>query len=176
MILVDCFRGLDFDSSAFQGGLSMVLTALLTGLVVVAGLVAVSYAVYRVLSQKLADFLTAPDESTPSPFAQAVDSIAVTFAQRFTASLKASLLGMASVDKRNEQRLQDDIVQDVATQANPMIGMLLQQFPQLRKRLAKNPELIETALAYFNKGAGLAPGNGGGTPPASGSTHSMSEY
>lgn len=123
------------------------------------------------------DFTAAADENTPSPLAQLTDQVAGTFATRMVNSLKSSFLGMQSVAKRNEQRLQGDVALDLASQVNPLLGAALGSFPAVRKRLEKNPELIGLAAQYLG-GRGPQPGNGHEQISQSGSesSDSMSNY
>jgi len=159
--------------------MDIVLTAILTAWIAFSLLVGALYLVYRAALRRLLIFgksWTEPgDDDTPSPLAQLTDQIAVTFAQRMTGSLKGAFLGMQSVDKRNEQRLQQDLVQDTATNINPLLGAILTQYPAVGRRLAKNPELLSLAAQYLSKGMAAAPSNGH-SPAAPDENKSMTEY
>jgi len=159
--------------------MSYALTAILTAALTAALAAGAGFLLYRRLASKLTDFLrswTEPaDKDTPSPLAQLADQFAVILAQRFTGSLKGAFLGMQSVDKRNEQRLQADMVQDTASNINPLLGAILTQYPAVGRRLAKNPELLGLAAQYLSKGVAAAPSNGH-SPAGPVENTSMSEY
>ena len=160
----------------------MILAAILGATLVILGnialvLVAVRYieeqkriAINAALAykQQFIDFF-APDGDKPSEFALVVDTVSTIAAQRITNTLKASLMGMAGVDARNEKRLQGDMVHDLANQ-NPVLGALVTQFPAVARRLAKNPELIGLAQGLLGNMLSKKPGNNGHAPPDAPST------
>jgi hypothetical protein len=169
----------------------MILAAILGATLVILGniallLVAVRYieeqkrvAIGCMLAYKqtFIDFF-APDGDKPSEFALVVDSVSTIAAQRITNTLKASLMGMAGVDARNEKRLEGDLIHDLANNASPLLGIAMDMFPQVGKRLIKNPELIGFAGNMFGKMTGKKPGNNGHveTPPSGDFGQRMNAY
>jgi 6-phosphogluconate dehydrogenase len=99
-----------------------------------------------------------PDEQ--SQFAAFIEIAAGILSSKMIASLKATFMGMQSVDKRNEQRLQTDMFSDMIGAANPLIGSVLDMFPAVKKRLMKNPELAELAISKIAEMAAKRGGNG----------------
>src|SRR5450759_1930470 len=100
----------------------------------------------------------------PSQFGLVVDAMSTIAAQRIVNTAKASLMGMAGVDARNEKRLQGDMIHDLANNASPLLGIAMDMFPQVGKRLIKNPELIGVAQGMFGNIFGKKPGNNGHAP------------
>jgi len=139
----------------------MILTALITaGSVLIAGLVVLAVLLRSLNRQKQALLLTLrlyfepPDEETPSQFALLTDTLSQQLASKLIVTLKSSFMGMQSVDAKNQARLQGDLVQDLATQKNPMLGALLESFPAIQRRLAKNPSLtpvVEQMIARIGQ-------------------------
>lgn len=139
----------------------MILTALITaGSVLIAALVVLVLLVRaynhekRALLETLRLYFEPPDEETPSQFAQLTDAVGQQFSSKLITTLKASFMGMQSVDAKNQARLQGDLVQDLATQKNPMLGALLESFPAIQRRLAKNPSLtpvVEQMIAKMTQ-------------------------
>ena len=106
----------------------------------------------------LRDFVTAPDEQTPSPLAQLADVGATLFASRLMKHAKDMLGGIASGDSKAEQLA---LLED-ATKDNPWIGMLASVLPKkLRASLLKHPQMIgaltKMGSAGGNHGAEVAP-------------------
>ena len=109
-----------------------------------------------------------PAEGEPSQFGAMVDLVAQTFASRIVTSVRASLANVASIQERQAAGIEGDIAVDLLEQANPAIGLALNAFPSLKKRIKKNPNLVAMA-ANAIQGAGkkaaaapAAPSNGHG--------------
>jgi hypothetical protein len=139
--------------------LSLLLTT--TSLILLLVLVAFS-AIRRIFAQGKA-FITPESEGKPSALANVTQVAADMLGRGVTAQLKATFMGKQSVDVRNGQRIASDIAVDGLSMSNPLIGAVLQQFPTLTKRLAKNPALLDMALQALAGGVkapGPAPSNG----------------
>lgn len=87
-------------------------------------------------------YFTAPDAETPSPFAELVNTIAGVFAVKIVGSIKATVMGMNSVDSRNEKREQKEAIM----QANPSLAGLASLLP---KSWVKNPEILASIASVF---------------------------
>lgn len=141
-----------------------VLTAFLTSFLLLAGLVV---AIRRIAGQIKATarlYFEPQAEDKPSEFSALVEQISIMFSKHLVGHLKTSFLGMQSVDKRNEQRIEQDMLQDGATAANPLLGAILTSFPSVGRRLAKNPalaDLLIKTVASKLAGSGSTPGNNG---------------
>lgn len=84
-------------------------------------------------------------------------------------SLKFSLMGQASGDARVEKGLNEAVVSDLVNAENPMVGMILDQFPQAKKYLMKNPQAVPYVLQMLQRfggktQGGTGAGNGGLLP------------
>ena len=124
----------------------MLLTALTTaGAVLLAWILSgiAFFLVYRRAKSRVImlarSFFEAPDTKTPSDFGRLIDSTAILLAQRFSQSIKATFMGIQSVDSKNETRIEEAIVKDGLTQQMPLAGMVLDSFPSLSKMIRKNP-------------------------------------
>ena len=113
-------------------------------------------AVIRSIYANFRAFISPAGENQPSALAQTVSAGADMLARSIIALAKATFMGKQSGQVRGEQAVMSDIVQDVATQANPLLGGLLTQFPALSKTLKRNPALMDFALSKL---AGMG-GNG----------------
>jgi hypothetical protein len=100
----------------------------------------------RRITRWLEETFTPPDGSTPSRAALWFNTAAVILTQHLVAQAKATLLGMSSVDAKNEQR--------EAVNANPVIGMLSSFLPKkLSKAIGGNPVLSNLVMSYVSKAA-----------------------
>lgn len=120
-----------------------------------------TYAVIKIwrVYQGFRSFITAPDDKTPSAFAQTVEASGEIIARALVAQAKATFMGKQSGQARGEQSLQGAFIQDQASQLGGPAGLLagvLTSFPAVRKVLIKNPGLIDLALGMINKKGGAA--------------------
>lgn len=118
----------------------------------------VLFYVYRRARRFIQDFTESPEAGKPSPLAATVDAISQTFSQRLILQAKTSLMGMASVDSKNEKALQGELALGLAAKDSPLLSVLARSMPTLGRRLVKNPELIELAAGILSK---VGPGNNG---------------
>lgn len=120
----------------------------------------------RRIERRLADFFISQDPERASEFALVVDSISERMASKIVASAKGTLLGMQGGDAKSIQALEGDIVNDLTAQKSPAIAAVLEQFPSVKRRLMKNPQLLDLAMPYIMKmtaGAAGGPSNGNGS-------------
>jgi hypothetical protein len=106
----------------------------------------------RSLYRDFVEFITPPDEGTMSPAAMVASAMADMLSKSIMMQAKTFFMGKESGIVRGETGIETDILMA----KNPMLGMLLQSFPKLGKKLAKNPALIEFAMSKL-----------GGNKPAS---------
>lgn len=146
----------------------MILAAILGATLVIIGNITLAVLALRYFErQKTAaidafNAYIAVNGDQPSQFGLVVDAMSTIAAQRIVNTAKASLMGMAGVDARNEKRLQGDMIHDLANNASPLLGIAMDMFPQVGKRLIKNPELIGVAQSMFGNmfsGKPNKPGN-----------------
>jgi hypothetical protein len=91
-------------------------------------------------------FVSPGPDNQPSPLSQFISLESKLMAQDFTNQIKTTMLGKASGAVRAENAMAGDIVSDVLNAENPMLAMLLDQFPTLKKRLVKNPQMALGAM------------------------------
>lgn len=117
----------------------------------------VAFVRIRGIYAKFEDYITAPDEKTPSQLAQTVSIASDMVARSIVAQMKATFMGKASGESRAESGLEFDL----AVASNPLLGIALKAVPGLAKTLRKNPQLIDYALSKFgNRKSGPIPDNG----------------
>jgi len=107
--------------------------------------------------QDIIGFITPADDKTPSPAAQVADQFSSMLARALVAQAKATFMGKQSGDARAQAAIDGDIALDMAGQASPLIGGLLNSFPALKKSLKRNPALLDFALSKLAGGQGSAP-------------------
>lgn len=104
-------------------------------------------------------------EDNSSEFAELINVVATINAEKVTQSLKGTFMGIQSVDKRQEQAVTGAFIEDLANQKSPLLGTILAQFPAVKKRLIKNPELLSVVgdigqKLLSQKGQGSSGNNG----------------
>jgi len=148
--------------------MNIMLALILIVNVCVLGLLVFAGFKIRAAIRQFQDFLTAPDEKTPSALTQSISVISDMFGRAVAASLKAAFMGKQSGDVRAEQAVMGDIVKDSIDQTSPLLGGILQSFPSLQKTLRRNPALLDLAISKL---AGIT----GGSPGSSGGNHTNSQ-
>ncbi len=98
-------------------------------------------------------FITPADEKTPSQLANFFDTLADRGGKIVAAHLKAQVMNTLSIASRQQAGIEKDITQDIAASQNPGMMSALEAFPSLKKRLVKNPGLLQFALSQL---AGLS--------------------
>lgn len=120
-------------------------------------------------SAALRSYFEPKGEGESSEFAELVNVISTIFAEKTSQSLKATFMGIQSADSRQEQAIAGDIVEGLANEQNPLIGVLLERFPALKKRVAKNPQLLAMVGEIGAKFVGSGPGSRRSTSTGNGS-------
>jgi len=114
--------------------------------------------IYRKIKNAVTVFVEAPDENTPSPLAQTVDQTAEIFVRRAVDLLGMHDKAQGSAAVRRENAIDTAMVTDLMSGSSPVGAILMSQFPNLAKKLAKNPALIQYLLPKLQ---GLNLGGGG---------------
>ena len=99
--------------------------------------------VYEDVQTTINEFFSAGDGDMPSRFHQAVDSVGQVIGDRLQTQMEARLMATKSHDARALNLLSEDVAVDQASQESPLLGMALEAFPSVRKRLAKNPIALQ---------------------------------
>ncbi|GAH92970.1 unnamed protein product, partial [marine sediment metagenome] len=97
------------------------------------------------------DYFTPRGDGLASPFADTISGIAQVVGSSVATQIKNTFTGEALLTQRQEKGILKDIAQDQLEQSNPLIAMILQQFPTLQKRLLKNPALLPMATEALKK-------------------------
>ena len=119
------------------------------------------------LTGQIVAFMTSPAEGVPSPLAQLVQLAGKTAGAEVAASLKGAFMGHSSALAKAETAIAEDVLVDSAGARSPLLGLILQSFPRLTKRLAKSPAAA-AALSQIDLGSLLGGGGGGGNGMALG--------
>jgi len=126
----------------------LLIAALLLGQAVLTGWIAVvCRGKIRELQTTIRTFVTPKGPEEASPLASVVDVGADMVARAVTARIKTSLMGQQSGQIRQEKAVDGAIAEDMVRAAHPLAGTLLDQMPELRKTLRKNPGLLDFALS-----------------------------
>lgn len=128
--------------------------------------------VIRSYIRRFQQFVTSPDEQTPSEFAQLAQTVGKTVGHAAAMQLKTSIMGDAS----GKARLGEAIASAVVHESQPGLAGLVDAIPRNSRR--KNAGIFELLIEKFgpsllgNLGAGPIGGNGGNgaSVPASSSS------
>lgn len=135
----------------------LVTNILLAGvLIILVGCIVAIWSIYGRILTTIATWTTQPDEKTPSPLGNFVDTIAQMFARALVALVKTTQMGELSGVVRAEKAVNSAIAEDLVSQ-QPVLSAILQQFPALKKTLRRNPQLMDMAIQSLSK---IAPGSG----------------
>ena len=134
------------------------ITAIVAALLIILSNIIILLYVKSTIKRNFQAYFEAPDKETPSAFFQLTDMMAKQWAYHIMHQFKSTNAGLASGEARQEKAMSQAIVKDVAQQQNPLLGIALNQFPNLTKLVAKNPELLNIAQQvmsnFKNKGGG----------------------
>jgi len=126
-----------------------VLTGLIAGIVTATVLIGVFIVTALLVKRRITTVFNAivkqPDKDTPAPIAKWINDTAYILASHLVVQAKTTLMGMASVESKNETR------QAVAEQlaGNPLLNALVNSIP-LAKGLKRNPVLLSLAGNLLN--------------------------
>jgi hypothetical protein len=123
-------------------------------------LVAKLYAIYR----DIVLFVSPGEKGTPSPLSAVVNNVVGVLAKEVAINLKSSIMGTISGVNRGLAGAETEI----ASAQSPVLGGALSLFPGLRKRLQKNPLLVDLVMQL----ASSQKGNGSSKSPDSTNTES----
>jgi hypothetical protein len=91
------------------------------------------------ISEAVRDFVTSPNENTPSPLAVVADQVSLLLAARLMQQVKAMLAGVESGASKGEQLA---LITE-ASESSPLIAFLANVLPKrIRNQLLKNPQMI----------------------------------
>lgn len=103
--------------------------------------------IYRDSYKTITEFLSSPDDKTPSPLASVIDQVSQVVARAIIVQAKTTFMGMSSVQAKAEKK---QAVEQVEAQY-PMLGLLKNLSPGIQKSLVKNPALLNLAGQLLSK-------------------------
>ncbi len=114
------------------------------------------------------EFLSAPDDKTPSPLAQTVDQASQLVARALIAQAKATFMGEASAVSKAAAKAEAGQAQAAMMARFPWLAAIAALAPGFSKTLTKNPALLNLVPMIQGGGRSQPGGNGRGTsaPPA----------
>ena len=121
------------------------------------------YLCVRNFMRSIADFMAPPGEGEPAPVENLIEHASRVVGKSCAMEIKTTLLGKASGEARLEKAIESDLAQDAIQGSNPLVGSLLELSPSLKKRVLKNPGVIEFLLSHLGSAKSLnRPDNGQG--------------
>ncbi len=87
------------------------------------------------------DYFIPPDNDSPSKFGLTIDAVGQSVGAHLASNMKASIMGMASGEARQEKAAMREVAQTAISQANPALGAIVSSTP-IGKMLGKNPEVL----------------------------------
>jgi hypothetical protein len=136
----------------------MIFTTVFIFLAVFLAILCSFWAIYCYVKPKIigivTDFISSPREGVASPFALVVENASKLAGRTIAMEVKAILMNRASVSSRQESGIIADLATDAINAKSPMIGAFLDMVPTLKKRLTKNPALMESLIGMIAKSNG----------------------
>jgi len=120
----------------------MDIIAIVLQVIMLAGFVFVYFKIRKAAN----DFITAPDNETPSPLAQTIDMSAKVLVSRAAEYFGMHDKAQGSADTRRGNAVDTAMITDLLSGSSPLGAILMTQFPNLAKKLAKNPALMPYIL------------------------------
>lgn len=126
-------------------------------------------AVSREIVTNFTQFVSAPDEKTPSPLAQFTESVAHVIGHAAAVEIKTTIMGKNSGDARLEAAVEGQLAEAAAGKQNPLLAGLLGMLDRKTKsKVLKNPGLMEFLIEKVSSGAFSgkpSPGGNGHSEP-----------
>lgn len=109
-------------------------------------------------AKELERFVSPKTDGETSPAADVFDVCAKRLIKLAMIELKTSAMGNSSVDSRKEMAIVSAVNEDKVNLSNPALGAVLDMLPALKKKVLKNPSLVDMALSYLaSKGRASSP-------------------
>lgn len=117
--------------------------------------------VFREYSDRITNYITKKDSNGYTEADKIIQTVSDKLVNDFTVKIQAQSMASSSHISRQTNLLKEDILQDKATMANPLLGVLLERFPTVKRRLAKSPVAAEALIPMLPDllaGIGKTPG------------------
>jgi hypothetical protein len=122
----------------------------------------------QIISDRIKDFVTSPDEKTPSELAQYVSELSPIIAHMLYKSLIASLNQEKGVIQRKFNDAEVEGVEAIIADQMPTASLLMQLLPnKMKKSLLKNPALFQAGASLLSGANNPNNGNGNGNSNSS---------
>lgn len=129
--------------------MNMFLTAILTASILVAIAFLTGAVLFYQVRKRFYAFIDAPDEKTPSQFAQVMDISGRIVGRSIAMEIKTTLMGKASGDARADNAMMADMAEDLIAAKSPAAAAIMTLFPTLTRRLRKSPALATALLSQM---------------------------
>src|SRR4030042_6707583 len=116
------------------------------------------------LLDTLREFVTAPAEGKLSPLAELVELCSARLAAHIISNINDTMRTTTSQVKRQENAIQGEMFIGALSEKSPIMGLVAGAFPDLTKRLLKNPTAmmaLQGMLSKLGAGAGQSGSDGG---------------
>jgi len=142
--------------------MNIILTGILVILTAILVFLAVFFRKIRDWEAALLVFTTPQGKDEASPLSNFIEAAAARAGHSIALELKTTLMGKASGEARRGQAIESAALQDIAGQQSPLLGMAMQMFPNLGRKVARNPALLDQLLKMLPRMQGGMPGAGPG--------------
>lgn len=156
--------------------LTLILAVLAAGAVLAFILVKRAGEQIRLVQSQVEEFFNPGKDNAPSPFALVIQNSSAILAGEIERRISAMMMGKASAVSKAVGQVEEEIAGEAMTQANPLLGALINFSPALRRKIARSPALGQ-ALQGLSAGGlgGLLGGSNNGHKTAAGSGGSQSK-
>lgn len=100
------------------------------------------------------NFVNKKNPESLSPLEQNIEAVSGLIVDRLKGEI-ASFKGQSMAEKSHLSRqanlLAQDMLQDDVSQVNPILGMILERYPSVRKRLAKSPMAVQALMPIISQ-------------------------
>lgn len=149
----------------------LIATLLLTLLTLIAIPLAILYVKHRVkqaiedTKNDVREYFLSTDDNGHTLLDNTVLAMSSHIVETISNQLTAKTMAHNSQLSRQANAIQQDMTADYIDNQNPVLGMILDSMPRVKKRLIKNPSAVQVVLPMLDNlmktGGGPGPNNGG---------------
>lgn len=125
------------------------------------------------VQDQVQEFFAPGKDNQPSPFALVVQNSSAILAGEIERRISAMMMGKASAVSKAIDGVEEEVTGQAISQANPLIGALVNFSPALRRKIARSPALGQALQGLSQGGLGNlfgGSGNGGNHKTPAGSS------
>lgn len=108
------------------------------------------YKIYEIYTQ-FKQFVTPIEPGKPSILGNTIQNLIDSFSKQVGSQVKTSLMGTISGVSRGIDALNNEVNQASLEAQSPALGSILELVPSLKKKLSKNPLLLNLAMSAISK-------------------------